>query len=200
MSKLTRRSLFAVGGTGAAGLVVAGCGTADDPRTEGRDGEVLDAAADAETTLGAIYDQLDAGPQGNPAVQQFRDASSSRLDELNRVGATTPKASLDVDASTSAAIAAADPAIAAYRNVVRFGSTTELRSTAITFLTQVSAEQATLRGLGGEDQSPQPFVTGLKAKPYVATDDTADDTTTSTTSTTSTSSTSTTTTSSTDGG
>jgi hypothetical protein len=200
MPKLTRRSLFAVGGTGAAGLVVAGCGTADDPRTEGRDGELLDAAATAEAKLGAVYDGLDAGPQGNPAVQQFRDASSSRLDELNKLGAKGVSAPADSGAVPADAVAAANAAIAAYRNVVRFGSTTELRSTAIKSGTQVSSEQATLRGLSGENQSPEPFVTGLQAKPYVASDDSTDDTTSTTSTSTSTPSTSTTTTSSASGG
>jgi hypothetical protein len=196
MPKMTRRSLLAVGGAGAAGLAVAGCGTADDPRTEGRDGELLDAAAKAEADVQAVFTGIVVGAKVIPVIDQFKRASKDRLDELAGLGAKVAVGSTE-NTDVPSAISTESPAIAAYREVVRFGSTTELRSTAIKFLTQVSAEQATLRGLGGEAQSPQPFVTGLAEKPYVASDDSTS--TTSTTSTTSSTST-TTTTSSTDGG
>jgi hypothetical protein len=190
MPKLTRRGLLAVGGAGAAGLAVAGCGTEDDPRADGRDGEILERAASAEASLGAIYDGVDAGAEGNPALQQFRDASSARLDELNRLGASAADAA-DSEVTVAAAITAADPAIAAYREGAGFLSTTDMRATVTAFLAQVSSEQATLRGLEGDDQSPRAFVTGGKEEPYIATDDNEDTTTSSTTSsTTSTTSTS----------
>lgn len=190
MPKLTRRGLLAVGGAGAAGLAVAGCGTEDDPRAEGRDGEILDSAATAEASLGAIYDGADAGAEGNAALQQFRDASSARLDELDKLGATAADAA-DSEVTVDAAIAAADPAIAAYREGAGFLSSTDMRATVTAFLAQISSEQATLRGLLGDDQSPRPFVTGLKEDPYVATDDNEDTTTSSTTSSSSTTTTST---------
>jgi hypothetical protein len=198
MPKLTRRSLFAVGGAGVAGLAVSGCASADDPRTEGRDGEILDSAAKAEADFYAVFTGIEVGTKVIPVIDQFKKASHDRLDELDKLGAKVTTGSTE-NAPLTSAIAAASPAIAAYRDIVKLGSTPELRSTAIQFLTQVSAEQATLRGLGGEDQSPQPFVTGLAEKPYVATDDNAD--TTSTTSTSSTTTSTPTTTSSTgDGG
>lgn len=170
MPNLTRRSLFALGGAGAAGVAIAGCAEEDDPRAEGRDGELLDRAAEAEAALGAVYEGLDAGPQANAAVRAFRDASSARLDELDRLGAAAAD-SANAESSAAAAITAANAAIAAYREGIRLLSTTEKRAPMIEFLTQVSAEQATLRGLENEDQSPQPFVTGLEERPYVASED-----------------------------
>jgi hypothetical protein len=178
MPKLTRRSLFAVGGAGAASLAVAGCGAEDDPRAEGRDGELLTAAANAEALLGAVY----ASEAEASVAKTLEDASSARVAELKRLGVAHPEATASAENDPRGQIGAADNAIAAYREGVRFFSKTELRATAIQFLTQVAGEQAALRALQDEDPSPRPFVTGESEEPYVASDDT-----TSTTSTTSTS-------------
>lgn len=198
MPNLTRRGLLVLGGTGAAGVVLAGCGKESDPRAEGRDGELLSKAADAEVALGDLYDAISNDSQSDPVIAQFRDASSDRQDELKQLGAETSGAPSATEgntvasADTVAAIAAAGTAIAAYREGAGLLSTTELRGPATRFLTQVAAELATLRGLAGDDQSPVAFVTGGKEEPYVAAD--VDESTTSTTSTTSSSTTSTSTT------
>jgi hypothetical protein len=199
MPNLTRRGLLVLGGTGAAGVALSACGKEVDPRAQGRDGELLATAADAEAALGSVYDGLATSSASDPAIAAFRDASSGRQDELQRLGAKTSGAPSDTEgntvasADTAAAIAAASTAIAAYREAAGLLSTTELRAPAIEFLTQVAAEQATLRGLAGDDQSPVAFVTGGKQKPYVASDVDGSTTTTSSTSTSSTTSTSTTT-------
>jgi hypothetical protein len=160
MPSLTRRGLFAVGGAGAASLAVAGCGSEDDPRDGTSDAEVLDAAANAEALLGAVYDSNDSTAEDLALAKQFGEASSARVDELEKLGASSPKASASVEDYPAGAVQAQDNAIAAYRQLMRLGSKSELRAPAIEFLTEVSAEQAVARGLQDDDQSPQPFVTG----------------------------------------
>ena len=163
------------GGTGAAGLAVAGCGDEDDPRAEGRDAELLDRAAERRGRCSAAdlrRRSTTAATRAIRRVEQFRDASSARLDELDRLGATAGGRAPTARSPPAAAIAAANAAIAAYREGVRLVSTTELRATAIQFLTQVAAEQAVLRGLAG--RGPEPGARSspaCKEKPYVATDD-----------------------------
>jgi hypothetical protein len=182
---MTRRGLFAVGGAGAAGLAVAGCGAEDDPRAEGRDGELLTAAANAEALLGAVY----ATPElvGDQALAKaLGDASATRVAELKRLGVAHPEASASAEDYPRGVIGAADNAIAAYREGVRFFSKIELRATAIQFLTQVAGEQAALRATQNRDPSPRPFVTGEAEQPYVASDDTTSSTTTTTSTSTST--------------
>ncbi|MET0730599.1 MAG: hypothetical protein ABWZ03_05350, partial [Solirubrobacterales bacterium] len=64
MQTVSRRGFLVIGGTGAAGAVLAGCGgSVDDPRDEGRDPELLAAALAAETALGDAYA---IGGEGGP--------------------------------------------------------------------------------------------------------------------------------------
>ena len=188
MPHLTRRNLLVLGGAGAAGLAVAGCAEEDDPREEGRDDDLLQSAADAEALLRSAYDSVRGDGDEAEVGRQFADASATRVTELERLGSGPAQAGASGDDPTEAQGAA----IAAYRECVRFGSTTEVRAAAIQFLTQVSAEQATLRGLDGTDQSPTPFVSGQEEEPYVASQDDDDEGTTSTSTTTTSSSTTTT--------
>ncbi len=190
MPNLTRRSLLVLGGTGAAGLAVAGCTDEDDPRAEGGDEAVLQRAADAEAQIATVYDSIRGDGEEAAVGRQFAEASAARATDLENLGAGAAKASTSAGAYPEGAIDAQDSAIAAYRECVRLGSTTEIRAAGIRFLAQVSAEQATVRGIAGDEQSPRAFVTGLKEKPYVASEDDEDgDTTTSTTSSSSTSTT-----------
>ena len=189
MLSVTRRGLFAVGGAGAASLAVAACGARDDPRDEGRDPDLLDTAASAEAILKQAYGSIPSTGANAAVGKQFTEASAARVDELERISGGPASASASAADYPNGTIDAQDSAIAAYRNLVRFGSTTDVRSTAIQFLTQVAGEQATLRSLQNQDPSPVAFVTGLKEKPYIASNDT-----TSTTSSTTSSSTTTTTT------
>ena len=55
MRRVSRRGLFALGGTSAA--VLAGCGAAD-PRADASDPEPLDAALKAEAALGSTLRSL----------------------------------------------------------------------------------------------------------------------------------------------
>jgi hypothetical protein len=194
MPNLTRRGLFAVGGAGAASLAVAGCGSEDDPRAEGRDGELLELAANAEAYLTSVYKSELAGSAEAGVSHQLIDASSKRVDELESLSGGPAKAELSVEDLPRGVADGQSLVISRYRDCVRFCSTTEQRSTAIQFLTQVAGEQATVRGLQNQDVSPEPFVTGQSEAPYVASDDT-----TSTTSTTSSSTTTSSTTTSTGG-
>jgi hypothetical protein len=188
MLSVTRRGLFAVGGAGAASLAVAGCGTEDDPRAEGRDADLLDTAMSAEAILKQAYGTITGSGDEQTVGRQFTQASSARVDELESIAGGPAKASASVADYPNGTIDAQASAIAAYRDLVRFGSKTDLRSTAIQFLTQVAGEQATLRALQDQDPSPVAFVTGLKEEPYIASNDTTSTTTTSssTTSTTTT--------------
>jgi hypothetical protein len=182
MPSLTRRGLFAVGGAGAASLAVAACGSEDDPRDGSSDADALDAAASAEAILGAVYKTAD-----DAVARQLSQASSARVDELEKISGGPASASASVEDYPAGANQAQDAAIGAYRQLVRLGSTDEVRATGIKFLTQVSSEQAVVRGLQDDDQSPQPFVTGEKTPPYIA----SEEDTSTTTSTTSSSTTST---------
>jgi hypothetical protein len=195
MLRVTRRGLLAVGGAGAASLAVSACGAEDDPRAEGRDADLLDSALSAEAILKQAYGTVKGGGDEQAVGRQFTQASTTRLNDLERLAGGPAKASASTASNPNGLSEAQDSAIAAYRDLVRFGSTTDLRSTAIQFLTQVAGEQATIRGLQDQDQSPVAFVTGLQEKPYIA----SNDTTTSTTSTTSSSTTSTSTTTTTGG-
>ncbi len=192
MLTVSRRGFLALGGTGAA--VLAGCGGEVDPRAEGDDPELLDAALEAEAGLEAAYGNLSGGAvaagAGAEVVKRSRDASAERQQELGRLGAGEPTG----DGSTAAAGTglesvepAANAAIAAYREAARLLSTTEGRSTTMGFLAQVAAELAAIRGLFGADQAPEAFVTGGTEKPFEAAAE--ETTTTSTTSTSTTDST-----------
>jgi hypothetical protein len=191
MLSVTRRGLFAVGGAGAASLAVAACGTEDDPRAEGRDADLLLAASLAEAKLGAVYDGIAQGGKASAEVAAMQKASQARLRELVDLGAKVVSEPPQQGASMADVISTANPAIAAYRELVRFGSKTDLRSTAIQFLTQVAGEQATSRTLQNQDPSPVAFVTGLEEEPYIASNDTTSTTTTSSPTTSSTTSTTT---------
>lgn len=190
MLTVSRRGLFALGGTGAA-AGLAGCSGQADPRADANDPQLLDAALEAEAALGATYDSLSApqfaGGDGARVAARCGDASTRRQQELAKLGASQPTGGgTTAGGSTLEAITAnANAAIAAYRQGARLLATTDLRSTNAGFLAQVAAELATIRGLFGADQAPAAFVTGATAKPFQG------EATTSTTSTTSTSTTST---------
>lgn len=195
MQTVSRRGLFVIGGTGAAGAVLAGCGgSEDDPRGEGRDPELLAAALAAETALGEAYaspptstavppEDSGSAPRRQTAVlEAFRAASAKRAEELTRLAAGASGAS--PPAATGGAgdqIEAAEAAIAAYRAAAGPLSTGQLRGTAIAFLAAVAAELSVLLGFAGEDRAPRAFVTGLPAAPYVAADDSEDEATETTT-------------------
>jgi hypothetical protein len=190
MQTVSRRGFLVIGGTGAAGAVLAGCGgSEDDPRGEGRDAELLAAALAAETALGEAYADaaVPARPLGGPsdggptrpggplddALTAFGAASSKRSEELSRL---VDDAGGEPAEPSGDAIAAANATIAAYRAAAGPLSTAQLRGTAIAFLAAVAAELSVLLGFIGEDRVPRAFVTGAEAEPYLAADeDSADE-------------------------
>lgn len=178
MSTISRRGFLALGATGAAGVAVAACGAEEDPRGEGRDGELLGAALAAEISLTDSYASalgtVDARDQ--KVVTQCRDASADRAGELGPLvedagGSPTEDSGGVATKGLEGAIAAADLAIAAYREAAGLLSTAELRRTATSSLAQVAGEQGALRTLGGEEPAPQAFVTGLDEPPLGATEE-----------------------------
>ena len=191
MLTVSRRGLFALGGTGAA-VVLAGCGSEDDPRAEGNDQELLDNAMAAESGLQAAYDSTAGGVEGGRAgaevVNHSRDASSERQQELGRLGAggTPGGGSSATGTGLEATETAANAAIAAYRQCAGLLPSAEDRATTMGFLAQVAAELAAIRGLFGEDQAPEAFVTGGEEPPFQAAPPETTTTSTTTSSTTST--------------
>ena len=81
MHTLTRRGLLVVGGTGAAGAVLAACGTTEDERDEGRDPELLAAAlARRDRARGGLRAEanISVSPTPNDALNAFAAASEKR--------------------------------------------------------------------------------------------------------------------------
>ena len=180
MSTLSRRGFLVLGGSGAAGVALGGCGSEEDPRGEGRDPELLGDAIAAETAYGAGAKAF-ADQQG--VSQLIDDQSSARVDELKSL--SKGEATAPGDSSAENVNEAAQAAIVAYRSLARFGSTEELRMSATRFVAQVAGELAAVRELGGDDEVPYAFVTGLPEPPLQSADDAPSaETTTSTTSTT----------------
>jgi hypothetical protein len=182
MSTLSRRGLLVLGGSGAAGLALAGCGANEDPRDEGRDPELLGAAFAAEHAYGAGAKAF--GDQQGISQLIFKQ-SSIRLDAIDMLANGNGP---DIGGSSTENVNdAGDAAIVAYRELGRFGSTEEVRAVGAKFAAGVAAELAALRELENDDEVPFAFVTGLPHPPLESTSDAPPDGgTTSTTSTTST--------------
>ena len=193
MLTVSRRGLFAIGGTGAA-AVLTGCGSAVSERDDSDDTQLLDGALEAEAALGAPTTASRA-PRSHPdrvreVLKRCQADSKKRQAELSSLGASQPTGGDTAGPGGSGlepAVSSANAAIAAYRQGARLLGETEQRATSTAFLAQVAAELASIRGLFGEDQAPVAFVTGETQKPFEA----AATTTTSTTSTPTTSTTST---------
>ncbi len=187
MQTVSRRGLFLIGGSGAAGAMLAGCGgSTDDPRAEGRDPELLATALAAETVLGEAY--AVGGEGGAPApvtaaIESFIAASRKRAERLAGLLEQAGGEAQETDTpAPGTEIEQGNAAIAAYRTAAGLLSTAQLRGTAIAFLAAVAAELAVMSDLAGDDPAPRAFVTGLPGEPYVAGDETdAPETTTTTT-------------------
>ena len=160
MLTVSRRGLFAIGGTGAA-VVLTGCGSAVSERDDADDAELLDGALEAEAALGATYDGL-SGPEvssgpGAQVLKRCQADSKKRQAELASLGASQPTGGDTAGAAGSGlepAVSSANAAIAAYRQGARLLGETEQRATCTSYLAQVAAELASIRGLFGEDQAP----------------------------------------------
>lgn len=179
MPTITRRGFLALGGSGAAAAALAACGSEEDPRDEGRDGELLGESLAAEETLeGAYTDALgEAANDDRRLLEDASTASADRVGELETLAEEADAAPVESEGAQptglTGAIAAGGLAIAAYREAAGLLSTPELRRTAAAGLAAVAAEQAALRASGGDEPLvPEPFVTGSNEKPLTAPDDT----------------------------
>jgi hypothetical protein len=188
MQTVSRRGFLVIGGTGAAGAMLAGCGgSTADPREEGRDPELLAAALAAETALGETYA---IGGEGGPAprerraIESFVAASRRRAEELaGLLEDAGGEATEPPSPAPGSELEQANATIAAYRAAAGPLSTEELRRTMISFLAAVAAELSTLSEFAGEDPAPRAFVTGGAAEPYVADDEDSTEDATETTTT-----------------
>jgi hypothetical protein len=178
MPTLTRRGLIVLGGTGAAGAVLTACGAETEARRDsGDDGTLLSDALAAERALGAAYAEAagSAGGEERSTLEAFARASQLRGDDLESRtdGAEDGDADAPTEQGLAGAIAAAEGAIAAYRDNAGLLSSADDRSTSMLDLVAVAAELAAVRELDGADPVPFPFVTGQDEPPLVAPDNTA---------------------------
>lgn len=181
MPTLTRRGVLVLAGAGAAGAALTACGTtAEDRRESGDDPGLLEAAAAAEAALGAAYaaaaDELDGADAD--ALRQFERASEARASAVRALDpevAETEEAEAPAEAGLTGAVAAAEGAVAAYREVAGSLSTDDGRSLGMKSIVAVAAELAALRELDGADPAPTAFVTGGSEPPFVAPDSSATD-------------------------
>ncbi len=84
MLTVTRRGLIVLGGTGAAGVALAGCSEATEPREEASPEELTAAEAEAETNLSGAYvvaAQVTSGEK-RAALETFAEAAKKRVTEL----------------------------------------------------------------------------------------------------------------------
>lgn len=187
MQTVSRRGFLVLGGTGAAGAVLAACGSTEDRRAEGDDAALLAAALTAETALEAAYAERRFSASGAPsaavrsALDAFRAASARRVEELAGLVEDAGGEPAGTEAGAADAIEGANAAIAAYREAAGPLPSEESRSTMIAFLTAVAAELAVMSDFAGDDPAPSAFVTGGSEEPFEPTADS--ETTTSTTST-----------------
>jgi hypothetical protein len=176
---ITRRRLLAASGAGLAGTgaaaALSACGTEiEDPSAE-RDVELLNAALAAQSAVVSAFEIEDARLLG--PVQGFAEEASRQVQELGRAiegaggtAAETDESPPEAESPTEAAALALEDAIAAYHAAAGALSTAGLNRMVLEFIAADAAQLAALRGELGEDQAPEPFVTGLDEPPLVATE------------------------------
>ena len=185
---ITRRRLFALSGAGLAGTgaiaALAACGSEEEEPSAERDVELLNAALAAQLTVATAYrtaedfDLLTAG--AGDAVTAFSKEAAAQVRTLETAvedagGTPTEEQEAPPEGENpleSVALALND-AIAALHAAAGGLSTAELNRTALEVLTVDAAQLAAIRGELGEDQVPQPFVTGLDEAPLAATEQTS---------------------------
>jgi hypothetical protein len=184
-SHVSRRGFIALGGTGAAGAVLAACGEETDPRETGDDNQLTAAEAEAEQRLAAAYDLAASTVQGSEraALTTFAEAATARSNEFGGGSAQAgADGGPDSGEALSACINLANAAIAAHRAAVTGLDSIAGRGLATSALVACAAELAAVSGFAGEPEVPRAFVTGGSEEPYQAASD-SDSETTSTTST-----------------
>jgi hypothetical protein len=186
MLTVTRRGLLVIGGTGAAGVALAGCGEATEPREDASPEELTAAEAEAETNLSGAYvvaAQVTTGEQ-SATLERFAEAAKKRAVEFGQPTSEPPAPDGGPDApeALSACANLANAAIAAHLEAAGLLDEVEGRALASSSLAACAAELAAVRMFQREPAVPTAFVTGGAEKPYESTDEPdSDDSTTSTT-------------------
>ena len=195
MLTVTRRGLLVLGGTGAAGVALAGCSEATEPREEASADELTAAEAEAEGNLSRAYDLAALTvPTGEErtTLQRFAAAAKKRAAAFGGPASTPPEADggPDFDEALSACRNLANDAIAAHLKAAGLIDEVEGRALASSALAACAAELGVVNGFAGDPVAPTSFVTGGAQKPYESTDEpdsgdeeTSSSTTTDTTST-----------------
>jgi hypothetical protein len=200
MPTLTRRGLLILGGTGAAGVALAGCSKAEEPRDESDADALTSAEADAEGKLAGAYElAASAVPTGEErtTLQRFAAAAAKRAAEISGGSfentSPPPDGGPDFPEALSACQHLANEAIAAHLQAARLLDEVDGRALASSSLAACAAELAAVNSFAGDPEVPSAFVTGGPEKPLESFDrpDSGDDES-STTSTTSSSTTDTT--------
>ncbi|HEY8001747.1 MAG: hypothetical protein ACHQJ5_09435 [Vicinamibacteria bacterium] len=192
MLTVSRRGFLALGGTGAAGVALAACGTAADPRADASADQLTEAEASAETALAAAYGAAaSALAQGEEraALEDFAAAAAKRAGEFGggsaQAGETPPAdGGPDSPEALDGAIRAANKAIAAHREAAGLLDAVDGRTLASSSMIACAAELAAVSHFAGKPEAPLAFVTGGTEAPFESATET-EATTTSSTSTTS---------------
>jgi hypothetical protein len=189
MLTLTRRGLLVLGGSGAAGAVLAGCGEATEPREDADPEALARAEAEAEANLSGAYvlaSQVTAGGQ-RATLKRFATAAKRRATQFGPPPPSPPDPDGGPDApeALSACVNLANAAIAAHLDAAGLLDEISGRALASSSLAAVAAELAVVNGFAGHPEAPDSFVTGGPEKPYESTDepDSGDSETTSPTTT-----------------
>jgi hypothetical protein len=183
--RITRRRLLAASGAGLAGTgaaaALSACGTEiEDPSAE-RDVELLNEALAAQGAVAAAYDlaqdfDLLTSGAGDAVAAFSKEATTQarRLQAAVESGGGTPSEdepqAPEAENPLESITLALNDAIAAYHAAAGALSTAELNRMVLEFVAADAAQLAALRGELGEDQAPEPFVTGLDEPPLVATE------------------------------
>ncbi len=177
MLTISRRGFLALGGSGAAGAALAACGSEEDPREEGRDGELLAAALVAESGVEAAAeaerDAADLAPGLGPVLERIAEQSTARLERLRMLAADAGAPQPEPAAEPPAGVDLRQPlneAIVAYREAAGLLSSAESRRFASASLAGAAAGQAGLNVVDGDEASPRPFATGADEEPLTAPD------------------------------
>jgi hypothetical protein len=172
----TRRGFLALGAGGGAAAVLAACGEDVPEPSADRDAELLsDALVGEENTNAALGEAVRLAEGADQAtlreLSKQASANATRIQDALADLDTTPKGEFSVpsggnlDAVLQAAVEQTNAAVEAYRLGAGQLTTEDLRATAIALAVADGARLSLLRGILGEDEAPNAFVTGTP-NPY----------------------------------
>ena len=174
MLTVTRRGLLVLGGAGAAGAALAGCGEATEPRDDADPQALTQAQAEAETNLSGAYviaAQVTNGAQ-SAALESFAEAATRRAAEFGTsTSPPEPDGGPDAPEALSACQHLANVAIAAHLEAAGLLDEVADLAVASSALAACAAELAAVNGFAGDPEAPSSFVTGGAEKPYESTDE-----------------------------